>query len=202
MTTSSYALSAARTAAPGLTSTFYGRIDELLASRFAVDVEGLLVAVFTGCTGLAGEIEVEAYAEGGLNDYEHKLPGRTSYGNVTLTGGIGNSILMYDWFHQAAVGNVRRRDISVVMYMRNGFEAMRWNLTGAFPRCLGRPRVRRRRRGRGCRCPQPGNRPQRHFPESAGPGGQGPADGRRLNDVVRRHVCQDLSYTCLMHRVK
>ena len=133
MTTSSYALSAARTAAPGLTSTFYGRIDELLASRFAVDVEGLLVAVFTGCTGLAGEIEVEAYAEGGLNDYEHKLPGRTSYGNVTLTGGIGNSILMYDWFHQAAVGNVRRRDISVVMYMRNGFEAMRWNLTGAFP---------------------------------------------------------------------
>ena len=133
MTTSSYALSAVRTAAPGLTQSFYGRIDELSASRFAVDVEGLLVAVFTGCSGLSAEIEVEAYPEGGLNDYEHKLPGRTSYGNLSLTGGVGNSIFMWDWFHKATVGQVTRRDISVVMYMRNGFEAMRWNITGAFP---------------------------------------------------------------------
>ncbi|MDE2778223.1 MAG: phage tail protein [Chloroflexota bacterium] len=133
MTTSSYALSAARTAAPGLTSTFYGRIDELASNRFAVDVEGLLVAVFTGCSGLSAEIEVETYQEGGLNDYEHKLPGRTSYGNISLTGGVGNSIFMWDWFHRAAVGEVRRRDISIVMYMRNNFEAMRWNLTGAIP---------------------------------------------------------------------
>ena len=37
------------------------RIDELAVSRFAVEIEGFLVATFTECSGLSGEVEVETY---------------------------------------------------------------------------------------------------------------------------------------------
>ena len=113
-------------------------MDELTVSRFSVDDQGMVLAVFTECSGLSGEIEVETYQEGGLNEYEHKLPGRTKYGNVTLKGGVANSAEMWPWFHRAATGYIERRELSIVMYLQERFgpfqgEAMRWNLAGAYP---------------------------------------------------------------------
>ena len=111
----------------------YDRVDELIAARFCIDIDNFLVGVFTGCTGLTGDIEVETYQEGGLNDYEHKLPGRAKYGNVTLKGGVFNAVYLWEWFHSVAAGKVERRDVSVVMYKQNEEEALRWNLSSAYP---------------------------------------------------------------------
>ena len=115
----------------------YGRVEELTACRFCIDVDGLLVAIFKECSGLNGEVEVETYQEGGLNDYEHKLPGRTKFGNVTLRSGVASSIDLWDWFHSVSTGQVtgraQRRDVSIVMYLQDAGEAMRWNLRAAYP---------------------------------------------------------------------
>ena len=111
----------------------YNRVDELTTNRFCIDIDGLLVAVFKECSGLNGEIEVETYQEGGQNDYEHKLPGRAKFGNVTLKGGVANSIDLWNWFQGVATGRVERRDVSVVMYRQNSEEAMRWTLRSAYP---------------------------------------------------------------------
>ncbi len=108
-------------------------MDELTASRFSVDDQGMVLAVFMECSGLSGEIEVETYQEGGLNEYEHKLPGRTKYGNVTLKSGVANAVDLWGWFQDIATGNVKRRDLSIVMYTQDQREAMRWNLVHAFP---------------------------------------------------------------------
>ena len=113
-------------------------VEELTACRFSIDDQGIVIAVFKECSGLSGEIEVETYQEGGLNEYEHKLPGRTKYGNVTLKSGVANSVEMWSWFHRAATGDIERRGISIVMYQQNRFgqfkgEAMRWTLSGAYP---------------------------------------------------------------------
>ena len=111
----------------------YNRIEELTSNRFCIDIDGLLVAVFKECSGLNGEVEIETYQEGGLNDYEHKLPGRAKFGNVTLKGGVANTIDLWAWFQSVATGKVERRDVSVVMYRQNSEEAMRWNLRAAYP---------------------------------------------------------------------
>ena len=102
-----------------------------------------LPAVFKECSGLTGEVEVETYKEGGLNDYEHKLPGRAKYGNVTLKSGVASSIDLWEWFESVITGRFKlparfenrdvRRDVSVVMYRQNSEEAMRWNLRAAYP---------------------------------------------------------------------
>jgi phage tail-like protein len=111
----------------------YGRIEELAATRFCVDVDGLLVAIFKECSGLSVEIEVETYQEGGLNEYEHKLPGRAKHGNVTLGSGVASAVEFWDWIHSVSTGRVQRRDVSIVMYFQDQTEAMRWNLLKAYP---------------------------------------------------------------------
>jgi len=113
-------------------------IEELTGSRFAVDIDERWVGIFQECSGLNGEIEVETYKEGGLNDYEHKLPGRIKYGNVTLKGGVASSVDLWRWFHNVSLGTIERKTVSIVMYLQNRDggtkgEAMRWNLLDAYP---------------------------------------------------------------------
>ena len=107
--------------------------DELIACRFFIDVEGLLWGIFKECSGLNGEIQVETYQEGGLNDYEHKLAGRTKFGNVTLKSGVATTGGLWDWFQKVSHGQVERMNVSIVLCLQNTEEAMRWNLREAYP---------------------------------------------------------------------
>jgi phage tail-like protein len=109
------------------------RTDELTVSRFCVELEGLLVATFTECSGLSGQIEVETYQEGGLNSFEHKLPGRASFGNVTLSTGIASASDLWTWFYNVSMGTVARKNVSIVMFNQMYEETMRWNLEAAYP---------------------------------------------------------------------
>ena len=108
-------------------------VDELTANHFYVNVDDLLVAVFKECSGLSGEIEVETFREGGVNTYEHKLPGRVKYGNLTLRSGVANATPMWEWFCQAATGQVARKNLSIIMYLQDRGESMRWDLAAAYP---------------------------------------------------------------------
>lgn len=117
------------------TST-YGRVEELTACRFCIDINGLLVGIFKECTGLGGEIEVETYPIGGVNGADLKLPGRARYSHVTLKSGVASAVDLWEWFYKVAMGNVSRRDLSIVMLNGKGGsdgEVMRWNLSEAFP---------------------------------------------------------------------
>lgn len=107
--------------------------EELTVSRFSVEMEGLLVATFNECSGLGATIEVETIQEGGLNSFEHKLPGRTSYGNVTLSSGVASANDMWEWFQEVTTGTVKRKNVSIIMYWQSHWEAMRWNLEAAYP---------------------------------------------------------------------
>ena len=107
--------------------------EELTVSRFSIEMDGLLIATFKECSGLSATIAVETIQEGGLNGFEHKLPGRTSYGNVTLSGGVASGGDVWDWFEDVSQGNIKRKNISIVMYRQSQWEAMRWNLEAAYP---------------------------------------------------------------------
>lgn len=107
--------------------------EQLTVSHFSLEMEGLLVASFTECSGLSASVEVETIQEGGLNSFEHKLPGRTSFGNITLGSGVANSDALWDWFYDVTMGKVVRRNASIIMYSQNHSEAMRWNLEAAYP---------------------------------------------------------------------
>ena len=60
------------------------RPDPVGELRFKVVLPGVELGRFRECTGLAAEIEVKDYNEGGVNDRVHKLPTRMKYPNLVL----------------------------------------------------------------------------------------------------------------------
>jgi len=115
----------------------YAQIDPLLSGKFWIEVQGVVEGSFTECTGLNVETELMEYAEGGLNEFVHKLPVRTKYSNVTLKRGFIGSFTLWDWYCKAINGVIEPWDISIVVSENTGGsqgkEKARWNLHQAYP---------------------------------------------------------------------
>ena len=114
------------------------QVEEIIGSRFSVEIEGLVVASFKECSGLNAEIQIETYREGGLNDFEHKLPGVATYSNLVLKSGVASAMDFWKWFYKTTLGTIERKQVSVILYHHDRSdgkqgEGMRWNLLDAFP---------------------------------------------------------------------
>ena len=108
-----------------------------VVQKFSVEIQGLIVAYFTECSGLQLQTDVHEYAEGGLNSYTHKLPVRTKVGNCTLRRGLVQNDTLWNWYSQVLDGTINRKTITINAY--NQTEAMTsaptisWSLADALP---------------------------------------------------------------------
>jgi len=109
------------------------RRDPYLQQRFAIQIDQIVVALFSECSALTIETETLEYQEGGVNTYTHKLPTRTKYGNITLKRGLDESHELYDWYLKVVDGKANRRNLSIIMYDILGKAVRRWDLMGAYP---------------------------------------------------------------------
>lgn len=110
--------------------------DPYTSFRFSVEIDGITRAQFLECNGMQAQTEVFEYKEGGLNDYSHKLPGRTTYSNITLKRGMTDSTEMWDWYMKVVSAKNKAnevKDVSIVQFGVDNKEIHRWNLTAAFP---------------------------------------------------------------------
>lgn len=81
-----------------------------LGAHFRLAVDGLTSVSFSKCSGLAGDVGVEEYAEGGENRFAHRLPVRGAFPNLVLTQGAGPSTELWAWFFEYLVtGHVSPR---------------------------------------------------------------------------------------------
>ena len=107
------------------------------AYLFSVEIDGLIDAQFTECSGFEMKIDVQEYKEGGLNDYVHKLPGRVSYNNITLKRGMANTNELYAWLQRLSTAGAKRdekKNISIILHTADHLTlSMRWDLTNAYP---------------------------------------------------------------------
>ena len=63
-----------------------------------------------------------------------KLPGKTSYSDITLKWGVTDSTELWDWRQQIVDGNVLRKNGSIVVFdLDNRTEVARWNFVRAWP---------------------------------------------------------------------
>jgi len=85
-------------------------------AHFVLAIDGLSSVSFSKCTGLAGEVSVEEYAEGGENRFSYRFPSRGSYPNIVLGQGAGPARELWDWFYEFHVtGLVTPRDGTVTL---------------------------------------------------------------------------------------
>jgi phage tail-like protein len=110
------------------------RTDPFRNFNFMIEIEGIVQASFTECSGLEDTTEVIEVRQGGDSTTVYKLPGKTSYGDITLKWGTTASTELMDWRQDVIDGTVTRRHGSVVLYdLANMTEVARWNFYNAWP---------------------------------------------------------------------
>jgi phage tail-like protein len=110
------------------------RMDPFRNFNFLVEMDGVTQASFIECTGLEDTTEVIETRQGADNVTVYKLPGKTSYGDITLKWGTTSSTELMDWRQGIIDGDVTRRNGSVVLYdLDNQTEVARWNFFNAWP---------------------------------------------------------------------
>lgn len=105
-----------------------------LSYRFEVTIDGVAsLGTWTECSGLTAEYEVETYQEGGQNGFEHKIPGRLKFTNITLKRPLdAQSTKVAAWFSQLQA-KVQRHTASIAVYDGQKEEVVSWTLTGVVP---------------------------------------------------------------------
>ena len=115
------------------------RVDHFPTFKFLVEIEGIEEAAFTECSGLEIVTDVFEYQEGGLNEFSHKLPGRTKLSNVTLKRGFATSNELYKWYLEIDKNlregqAITKRKVTIILRTTsNPDEKMSWTLSDAFP---------------------------------------------------------------------
>lgn len=107
--------------------------DPYRSFNFLVQIDNVVVASFRECDGLDATTEIIPYREGG-DGSERKLPGRTTYTDITLRLGMTDSMELWDWRKSVIDGKFERRNGSVVIFdLANSTEVARYNFVRAWP---------------------------------------------------------------------
>lgn len=109
------------------------RVDPYLNFNFLVEIDGISRASFQEASGFDSTIDVIEHREGGDNTTPRKLPGTTKYSNIVLKRGVTDDAELYNWHRNVVLGNVDRRNGSIVLMNRQGQEQVRWNFEAAWP---------------------------------------------------------------------
>jgi phage tail-like protein len=110
------------------------RTDPYRNFNFLVELENIAQASFIECSGLGATTEVIETREGGDNTTVRKLPGKTTYTDITLKWGLTDSKELWAWRQQIIDGIIVRKTGSIVVYdLTNHVEVARWNFVNAWP---------------------------------------------------------------------
>jgi phage tail-like protein len=88
------------------------------------------IGQFSHCSGLEMSFEMFEYAEGGNNDFVHKLPGRLQFPNLLLTRGLTNSNALLMWFAQT---KTKAQTKQVTLTVKSGTSQRVFTFADAFP---------------------------------------------------------------------
>jgi phage tail-like protein len=112
--------------------------------KFEVEILGFVRAGFQKVTGLKHSIESIDYREGGENETVRKLPGQSTYDDITFERGTSDDTDFIDWMNEIfnldrTEGNqgddetIRRK---IVVYLKDmrGARRVKWTIYRAWPK--------------------------------------------------------------------
>ena len=114
--------------------------DPLVGFSFALELDGVAVAMFKTVSGLESSIDVtelrQTTKEG--KTVVLKIPGQVKFGDITFGRGLTKDTVLYDWYQQVVDGKIEesRKLGSVVVYDQMLEETARWNLERCWPSAL------------------------------------------------------------------
>lgn len=111
------------------------RQDPLGNYRFRVEIDGVPAAAFSAVSIQPTTTAVIEYREGVDPANVRKLPGLTTFGNVTLKRGVTGSLDLVNWHLQVMRGEIAnaRKNLSIVVLDAAGQDMARFNVFAAWP---------------------------------------------------------------------
>lgn len=101
---------------------------------FTVEIDGTEMS-FQSVEGLEAEVNVIEYRHSNSKEFSKiKMPGLTTYTNVTLKRGVFNGdVALYDWFSQIGQRSMERKTVLIKLMDETDAPALTWNLNNCFP---------------------------------------------------------------------
>ncbi len=101
------------------------KADAYLPPRQARLLRDVAPAGFQEAKGLGANLEVQAYPEGGVNDFMHQLPVRHSWTNIVLKHGFVRDPVLWHWYKVGLNHSLgARRDGSIILLDHRGERMM------------------------------------------------------------------------------
>lgn len=113
-----------------------GHDDDYQGSFFALEIDGLTLGYFTGCSGISLEFDVINFKEGnGTTIIERKRPGKPKYSEVVLKRGFTADKSLYDWFKEVVDADkpTPYKTGAIVIYDRTQKAVARFSLDTCWP---------------------------------------------------------------------
>lgn len=116
--------------------------DPYRAFRFEVEIDGFTRAGFATISGLSHTVEQIEYREGGENETPRKLPGRSTFEDVTCERGLSDDSDFLQWMTEIydsnrddAQGEVEGWRRTVIVYQKDkaGNRVKKWTVYNAWP---------------------------------------------------------------------
>lgn len=90
---------------------------------------------FQSVSGLSAEVQTETYREGGENRFEHVLPVRTKYSDLTLKRGLVKNSDLIKWFTDTFDSmQVEPVSLDILLLNEEGEPLVSWNVVHAWPK--------------------------------------------------------------------
>jgi len=104
---------------------------------FKVEIDGVTAGAFRSVDGLAAEIEVIEFVDGG-DLRVRKRPGRVKYGDITLKRGYIANSQLFDWVKQIERGELAQK-IMTISLMDGERVVEAWDCFECFPKSWSGP---------------------------------------------------------------
>ena len=111
------------------------RKDPLRNFRFRLEIDGIQAAAFSAVVIGATTTAVIDYREGTDPLHVRKLSGLTTFGPVTLTRGVTDSLELFNWHKQIISGLLvaNRKQAAIVIADETGADRARFMVSEAWP---------------------------------------------------------------------
>jgi phage tail-like protein len=100
---------------------------------FRVTIGGNDLGLFTSCSGLGAQMEVEQYAEGGNNSFTWTLPGRITWTNITLSRPVNKDTLKITKWLGDTLRRVEPKNGEIVAQKPDHTPIASWQVFGIVP---------------------------------------------------------------------
>jgi phage tail-like protein len=100
---------------------------------FRLTIGGDDLGAFHTCEGMAAQMEVEQFSEGGNNGFVWQLPSRITWSNITMTRPVGaDSAKVLKWMTKI-LQKVERKNGEIVALQPDLTPIARWQVLGIVP---------------------------------------------------------------------